>query len=606
LRLVHETISDETCTTHGQAQKLEDARETFLQTAAQGLPGAYIEAQDSFTYNLQVAIPPLGITHVEVVLEQLLKQRLGEVMFEIPFAPNEKVDQIVLDLTVEDIVHQENGTVFNLDLGPDIAFEPSTSRYHLDIPDARQYALPSVLRGRYNPVEIPANGVLYTDGKCFEHFFHPSSLEPMKRNFVFVLDVSDSMSRSDSKLDDAKVALNGFIDTLRPEDTFAIQTFASLGTQNFWGSAFATDDEKVLAKEFINNLRTHSQRTNLHQAFLEGLLRAKPRKEDDSSDDTVTILMLVSDGRATTGETNRTQIAEDVYKLNREGTVKIFSLGFQGNADMELLDAIAIMNGGVSATILHGGDDFASQMQSFFESEFGTVLLSDVSIGFKGDVSTHGETQNTFPLLAEGYEIVVRGLLDEDEVQELTSGFLRAVTTASMAEGTHEWWTATAVESLPTSESMNSLCFQSYAHSRITQLLRLREAAKFAGDDLIADLVSLSEICTTNLTYCMKEEALSLALDANVVVKGLTAMVTIDTEGCLSFEGETEICREGSTSDGSYTDENEQYSSTSEPHWNDSGGYSYTSAPAVFSPNAGLFNLVFTVLCICFTVDFMF
>jgi hypothetical protein len=39
---------------------------------------------------------------------------------------------------------------------------------------------------------------------------------------------------------------------------------------------------------------------------------------------------------------------------------------------MELLDAIAIMNGGVSATILHGDVDYASQMQSFFESEFGT------------------------------------------------------------------------------------------------------------------------------------------------------------------------------------------------------------------------------------------
>jgi hypothetical protein len=85
------------------------------------------------------------------------------------------------------------------------------------------------------------------------------------------------------------------------------------------------------------------------RSFLGGIAACQARRR---LHDTVTILLLLSDGRATTGETNRPKIAEDVYKLNRDGKVKIFSLGFQGNADMELLDAIAIMNGGVTAPIL--------------------------------------------------------------------------------------------------------------------------------------------------------------------------------------------------------------------------------------------------------------
>jgi hypothetical protein len=93
---------------------------------------------------------------------------------------------------------------------------------------------------------------------------------PSLWNFFFVLDISDSM-KSNSKLTDAKTALTGFMDTLRPEDTFTIQTFADLGTSELWGSAFAMDDEKALAKAFINNLSTYSHRTNLHEAFLEGL-----------------------------------------------------------------------------------------------------------------------------------------------------------------------------------------------------------------------------------------------------------------------------------------------------------------------------------------------
>ena len=88
-----------------------------------------------------------------------------------------------------------------------------------------------------------------------------------------------------------------------------------------------------------------------------------------------------------------------------------------------MLDAIAIMNGGVSAPILHGTTDFASQMYDFFLSEFGTVLLSNVSVEVKGNdgFQVYGETQRTFPLLADGYGIVVRGLLDsEEQVKDLT------------------------------------------------------------------------------------------------------------------------------------------------------------------------------------------
>jgi hypothetical protein len=589
--------SNDGCITHGQVQKLEDARESFLETAAQGLPGAYIEEQDSSTYSLQVAIPPLGTARVELVLEEVLRQRLGEVEFQIPLAPNEEVDQIVLDLTVED-VSQDFVTELHLDLeDADIAVNGTIlSHFHLDLPDAREYTLPKVLRGWYIPGEIPERGLLYTDGTCFEHFFHPTSLEPMPKNLVFVLDTSASME-THHKLSHVKNALTSYIDTLTPQDTFTIQTFSRRGTEDLWGSAPGTDVEKTDAKEFIGNLSLakNHYKTNLHEAFLEALLRAK-RDAKDSSDDAVTILMLLSDGMASSGETNRPKIAEDVYKLNQEGTVKIFSLGFQDDADMELLDAIAIMNGGVTAPILQGYADFASQMESFFESEFGTVLLSDVQVALKGeDVTVFGETQQTFPLLADGYEVVVRGLLDNhgDEGMSITPDFLTAVTTAATTDGKKKW-SATAVQDSSTNEKI-SLCFRSYAHSRITELLRLRDAAKFLGTNFPPELVSLAEPCTTKLADCIEEEALTLAIEASVVAKGLTGMVTVDDENCLSFEGETEICRDGSTTGGP-----------------DGGGigsddYDYEFGGATTSiGHVSLLDLILTMLSIWFTLKIFF
>ena len=49
-------------------------------------------------------------------------------------------------------------------------------------------SLPKVIRGNYKPGQLPEDGLLYTDGRCFEHYFHPASLDPMPRNFLFLIE----------------------------------------------------------------------------------------------------------------------------------------------------------------------------------------------------------------------------------------------------------------------------------------------------------------------------------------------------------------------------------------------------------------------------------
>lgn len=517
-----------------------------MESAASGIPSAYVESQDSFTHSLQVSIPPLGITNVELVLEQLIVQRQGIINFEIPLMPNEPIDDIIFDLNVEDT----NGEAVNFRVDLDVSSintdsdtnSSNTEGYmHLDIPDARQYGLPKTIKGEYNATDLPINGLLKTDGKCFEHFFSPTSLEAMPRNFHFVLDTSESMNY-ESKLEDAKKALSFFIDTLTPQDRFTIQTFGNTGTDDLWGSGRATLDEKEDAKEFLSGLKASSWNTDLHEALLLGLLRAKADAKE-SEDNVANILVLISDGYATRGETNRTKIAEHVYELNEDGNVKIFSLGFQGSADMQLLDAIALMNGGVSIPLLQGQVDFAQQIPDFLQSEVGSILMSDVSTEYTG---ASGETETSFPVLSSGYEVVVRGRFD---------GQLEAITRAKTLEG-QKSWTATPVSvatSTTDDQSKASLCFQSYAHDRITQLLRFYDASDFIGEDMIKRLVTLAgDDCKENtFVKCIRHEALALATEANIVAKGLTAMVTLDDDQCTKLDEEAEICLDGTTPDGS-------------------------------------------------------
>jgi len=568
-----QTMADDGCTSIGEIQELKEAQETFEEQVAQGLPGAYVEVEDAFTYSLQVSIPPLGVTKVNLVVEQILQQQLGEVLFQIPLIPNEEVDKVVLDLSVQDLNGDPSEFIIELETVEDLLENSSntttmdgskgdvfaTEAIHLDIPDARQYNLPRVVRGRYKPGLLPESGLLYADNRCFEHYFVPDSSESMPRNIFFLLDTSRSMNYND-KLIQAKEALVSLIDTMTPQDTFAIQTFGRQGTEDLWGAAPATQGEKEDAKKFLRSFNATSSRTNLNEALLEGLLRAKNKAEtslEEENSDSVTILFLISDGYASAGETSRSKIANHVYELNKEGKVKIFSMGFQNSADMELLDAIAIMNGGVSAPILAGQSiDFTSQIVDFFSSQFGKVLLSDVNVDVNaGNTRVFGETQQTFSLLSSGYEVAVRGLLDVADSQD-DNLELRAVTSAATLQGINEWEAFTLVQSPNNNDpSKASLCFQSYAHARVTQLMRLYEASKFIDHHIILELVTLAnpEDCDEEKKVdCIKAEALALALEANLVAKGLTAMVTIEHENTCKKTAEiTETCLDGTTPGGS-------------------------------------------------------
>lgn len=542
------TISENGCETSSEVKTLDDARKTFLESASEGLPGVYVEAQTSSTHSIQVAIPPLGSTDLEVVIEELVHTKLGAIRFEVPLVPNELLDSIVLDIDVKDINNEgTNGTKFSLDIGPEREVN-ATSSYFLSIPDARRHSLPKLLSGKYEPAPIPSSGLTYQAGECFEHFFRPPSAESMPKNILFLLDNSNGREAIKKSTEGIK----DFIDTLTPDDTFTIQTFASRGTMDLWGPLPATADEKVDAKLFLDEKMTSTDYSrDVHEAVLEGLLRAR-RDAENSSDGTVTILFLLLNGRANLGETDRRRIVENVYKRNRDGQVKIFALGFENASDMQLLGAIATTNGGV-ATSLSGGinGDVSSEVLHFMQSEFGEILLADVHVALKSKNSledkevNYGQTQQDFPLLTDGYEIVVRGLLGKSNTDEE----LRVVTTARTKEGPLEWTATTVTPDMLLSsdeEDNSSRCYRSYAHSRITQLMRLRDAADLVEDSILKDLASLMKPCEEeHFADCIENEALGLALEAGVVAKGLTGMVTVDDEECLSFEGETEICRDG-------------------------------------------------------------
>lgn len=559
-----ETDELKVCSTYGEVQRIKDARENFLETASQGLPGAYIEQQNTLLHSLQVAMPPLGSSKVELVIEELLHRRLGRVDLELPFAPNEDIDQMSFRLHLAEEGNNITSMDLQLELGGDLELAasvyngpnstsmiPLTGEFSIDILEAHDYDdLPKLLYGSFRPQQQPQGGTLQVEDNCFELQFLPPDLEPLTRNILFVVDVSESRTHNSTKR-----ALKDFIKSSLVEgDAFSIQLFGRKGTEDLHRSTLVNAKEVDDAIKFIDKDWKHFAKgqTNIQEAFLQGLLRAQRDMEDENTD--VTLLVLISTGWADTGETDRQRIVESIYVSNFESTarhpVKIYSTAYD-TADQEMLNAIAVMNGGVSSELVKSSDlPFETQMRSFFEEEFGTVLLSDVKTVFDvgvADVTSFGETQVDFPLLADGYEVVIRGLLSPHEGNTA----MTATTTAVKNSGDSAWTTASS--HVVTSEP-SGICFQSYAHSRIDQLLRLRDVASLVSDEMLDKVARLTKPCNIdsdeNMAQCIEAEAVELALDSRVVVEGLTSMVTIDKDDCLNFEEETEICVAGTAGDG--------------------------------------------------------
>jgi len=116
-----------------------------------------------------VSIPPFGKTRVTLVVEQLLQQRLGEVEFELPLAPNEDVDDIKFDLSVLDTDGEP--VLFELDLNvPGVYVTDENATQVLDpislsIPDARQV-------GERREMALHFAKRLVVNFLCFSRIFH--------------------------------------------------------------------------------------------------------------------------------------------------------------------------------------------------------------------------------------------------------------------------------------------------------------------------------------------------------------------------------------------------------------------------------------------------
>ncbi|XP_047440206.1 inter-alpha-trypsin inhibitor heavy chain H3-like [Mugil cephalus] len=247
-------------------------------------------------------------------------------------------------------------------------------------------------------------GEIQTSDGYFVHHFAPSNLPKIPKNFVFVADKSGSMQGR--KIEQTRTALLHILKDLSEDDFFGLISFDS--NIFYWKRELvqATKENIDSAKVFVQGIYS-SGATNINDAVLQGarMLNTHPREGS------APILILLTDGDPTAGETNLRKIHSNVKK-SIAGKFPLYCLGFGFDVNFEFLEKMSLENNGVARRI-YEDSDADIQLKDFYE-EVATPLLMDVAMTYTGGTNL---TQTKFSQYYNGSEIVVAGQILDNNIE---------------------------------------------------------------------------------------------------------------------------------------------------------------------------------------------
>ncbi|XP_029317777.1 LOW QUALITY PROTEIN: inter-alpha-trypsin inhibitor heavy chain H5 [Cottoperca gobio] len=389
-------------------------------------------------FRMAASIPGRNRAVFLLTYEELLQRRLGRYEHVTSLRPLQLVSRLSLDVTIVDhspitdlqVLPLRNGR----SSGPNAAKTPAK----LDPPVTTAVKNEkNVCKITFNPnivqqAKITTNGILgdfvirydvqremgigdiqVLNGH-FVHYFAPKDLPVVPKNVVFVIDTSASMLGT--KIRQTKDALFTILRDLRPGDRFNFISFSN--RIKVWQPNRLVPVTPLNirdAKKFIYML-VPTGRTNIDGGIQTGssLLR-EYLSSPDASPNSVSLIIFLTDGRPTVGETKSTAILGNTRSAVQEKFC-IFTIGMGNDVDYRLLERMALENCGMMRRIHEDAD--ASAMLKGFYDEIGTPLLSDIRINYTED-SVQYVTQHLFPNYFNGSEIVIAGKLTNLSVESL-------------------------------------------------------------------------------------------------------------------------------------------------------------------------------------------
>jgi Ca-activated chloride channel family protein len=223
-----------------------------------------------------------------------------------------------------------------------------------------------------------------------------SETEYAAKDIVFVLDTSGSMN-DEGKMEKARSALLFGVKSLRDADRFNIISFA--GEERLMESGMIQADAQGRARgeAFVTKLKATGG-TNINDALRAGFRQFKESERPK-------MLVFMTDGLPTVGETNVSRIIENVRAVRLPG-VRLFTFGVGYDVNTALLDKLAAENGGV-ADYVEPKENLEIKVSNFF-AKINFPVLTDLILNM-GGVETDLVYPRNLPDLFKGTQITLIG-----------------------------------------------------------------------------------------------------------------------------------------------------------------------------------------------------
>ncbi|MGE5532619.1 MAG: VIT domain-containing protein, partial [Bacteroidota bacterium] len=314
------------------------------------------------------------------------------------------------------------------------------------------------------------------------------------KDVIFAVDTSGSMMGN--KIEQAKKAFEYCLGALRPGDRFGLITF-STETRHFEDKLLpASADNVKRAKEFVGKLEAAGS-TALNDALVEAAELVGKRGDRPA------MVIFLTDGMPTAGETDNEKIIKNVAKANHSQSddnadqrlARLFIFGVGDDVNTHLLDKLADGNGGAT-NYVRPSQDIEEAVSSLY-AKMSHPVLSDVKVKI-ANVQAHAIYPNKLPDLFVGNQVVLVGRYDGSGGS--------AITLTGMAGGKEK--TYTYESTFPKEAAGNAFLARVWATRRIGYLL---DQIRLNGENDEA-----------------KKEVVTLALKFGIVTPYTSALVQED------------------------------------------------------------------------------
>src|SRR6266550_236237 len=217
----------------------------------------------------------------------------------------------------------------------------------------------------------------------------------LRRDLVAVIDISGSMSGA--KIEQAKAALIQLLGSLRTSDRFRLVAFSGGVRRYAEGWTDATTEGRRDAATWIRSLEAEGG-TNIGGALTEAFA-VSPAEQS------LGVVVFLTDGQASTGETDPERIAERAEQ--GRGRFRVFSFGIGDDVNTYVLDRLTERARGTTEYI-RPGENIEGAVGSL-AAKVASPVLTDVTVSAGAGVELYDLQPGSMPDLFAGDEMVVLG-----------------------------------------------------------------------------------------------------------------------------------------------------------------------------------------------------